>query len=318
MKKSIKTLLALSLAVSTGLGLGTAYAEDGADASESQKLPQITKTLEKTESNAPYPNAEFDFTITPVDGAPNGLLQLTNEGKIVFNNEDTQGTKTLKLTFGDLDDVVPGKYKYTIKETKGNIDGISYDKSEKIFEVTVSIDENGVKSVIAVEVNGEGNQVGEDDTKTNLDFTNTYTTNPLKVTKKLAGNARNLNDKFTFTITINGAEGETYKTNIPGNETITSGQAVNFDLGHEDSVDVYGLSPADTYTVTEDEKDYTSEGEVEDPTAIGDTEKNIIVTNTKTQTVPTGLYDNIAPFALVIVVAGAFAVIYFKRNRQEA
>ena len=78
------------------------------------------------------------------------------------------------------------------------------------------------------------------------EFTNTYNTGGLKITKTINGNACNLEDTFPFRLELSdGSINGTY-----GDLEFTYGVA-EFTLGHEQSVTVTGLHPGTTYTVTE-------------------------------------------------------------------
>lgn len=324
MKKSLKTILALSLALTTGIG--TVYAADGENQTADGINIPLKKTVTRTEEEALYPNATFKFTITPQDGSPANLLTFDdNKDSIEFTNDDQSGDKTLTLKVAQgetLANVIPGDYKYTVAETAGEVDGITYDTTSKTVTVRVynntDVEGNLVdgKSAIAIVEGAEGS----DPTKLEeVSFENKYETHKVEVKKIIEGNAADLTKEFTFTITINGSKGEKYT--VKNGETtaiITSGTPYEVDLGNNETVEIYGLSASDTYTVTEDAEGYTSTGTVEEATAIGKEDKNIEVTNTKTQVIPTGIIENVAPFALALVVGGSFAVIYFKKNRQEA
>ena len=136
--------------------------------------------------------------------------------------------------------------------------------------------------------------------------------------------------KFEFKIKINGTDGERYLvtttkdasgiTTEGANKYTTSGTEVTVKLKHGETIKFAGLTAGDTYTVTETEANtdgYTTTEEVENATALGAADKTQTVVNEFTQDIPTGLIDNILPFIIAIAVGGIFAVIYFKRNKEE-
>lgn len=123
--------------------------------------------------------------------------------------------------------------------------------------------------------------------------------------------------KFEFTITVKGAEGEKYATNK--GVVFESGIPQTVILGHDESIVIYGLSENDTYTVVEnDPGEYTATGEVKEALAMGKDDKTVTVINTLDTTIPTGVIETVAPFALMIVAALGFAVVYFRKRNIEA
>lgn len=75
-----------------------------------------------------------------------------------------------------------------------------------------------------------------------------------------------------------------------------------------------------TYTVTEDSyTDVGYETKYDNQTGtINTAATNVTVTNTKAGTTPGGVIMTIAPYALMVVLAGAFAVVFLtRRNRAE-
>lgn len=98
-------------------------------------------------------------------------------------------------------------------------------------------------------------------------------------------------------------------------------------LGHNQTITIYGLSESDTYTVKEvkantDGYVTTINGEATDN---GETSGNakaadvsIEYKNKKDIATPGGVIMTIAPYALMVVLAGAFAVVFLtRRNRAE-
>ena len=46
-------------------------------------------------------------------------------------------------------------------------------------------------------------------------------------------------------------------------------------------------------------------------------EADVVVTNTKGITVPTGIVMNVAPYALMLAVAGGMGVVFVNRKKEE-
>ena len=91
------------------------------------------------------------------------------------------------------------------------------------------------------------------------------------------------------------------------------------ELGHDASYTITNIPVGVTYTVTEENSGaYTPSYLGETGTIAADTEASATVTNTKNATTPGGVIMTIAPYALMVVLAGAFAVVFLtRRNRAE-
>lgn len=233
----------------------------------------------------------------------------------------------------------PGIYHYTVKEKipaeNDKYEGITYDTNEYDLYVFAEVDTNGkiqIASIIAVK-NGD---------KVDLGFTNDYgktndTTHDVKIVKEVTGNMGDkANDAFNFTVGVNGQAGELYKvvyaatsTAAPTTTSVTSGSTIKIE-GIKDTgyIQIFGLTANDTYTVTED--NYSTSGyktyvgtdkTTENRTATGKVtadNTSVTVENRKDNASPTGVIMTIAPYALMVVLAGAFAVVFLtRRNRAE-
>lgn len=233
----------------------------------------------------------------------------------------------------------PGIYHYTVKEKipveNDKYEGIVYDTNQYDLYVFAEVDAAGkiqIASIIAVK-NGD---------KVDLSFTNDYgktnnTTHDVKIVKEVTGNMGDkANDAFNFTVGVNGQEGEMYKVvyaatsnAAPTTKYVTSGSTIKIE-GIKDTgyIQIFGLTENDTYTVTED--NYSTSGyktyvgtdkSKENRIATGKVTEDgtsVTVENRKDNASPTGVIMNIAPYALMLVVAGAFAVVFLsRRNRAE-
>ncbi|MGF0039257.1 QVPTGV class sortase B protein-sorting domain-containing protein [Peptoniphilaceae bacterium SGI.131] len=293
--------------------------------------PEVTKTLVKTEEKAITPTANFEFVLVPatvaegtkignvpVQAGKKDLLDFKPNNFVSYTAE-TELVKKLNLWLADdLSSFIPGIYRYDLSENKGTVDGMTYDETKYTVDVYVTL-ENGQKQAKAVVYKGEGKTDASqiNDGKSNIEFKNTYKTHKLTVKKVIEGNAADMGKKFKFTITVNGADGEKYATNKE-NLTLTSGQAANVELGHNESIEIMGLSEKDTYTVTEDSQNYTSEGQVSTAQAMGNADKTVTVKNSLTTEVPTGVVETVAPFVVLIGLSLVFAAFYFKKKKNQA
>ena len=126
---------------------------------------------------------KFTFTISAKEGTP-----MPAEDSIEITNADEDHIKS----FGTIKFDEPGTYTYTVKETKGNSGGITYDKTE--HTVTIEVVDNGRGQLVAK----EGSNLIQTEK-----FTNKYKAEgegEVKVQKVLNGREWADDDKFTFTI----------------------------------------------------------------------------------------------------------------------
>lgn len=324
LKKTIRRLGALAMV----LAMAVSVFAVNASAANNPETVTINKVLTKS-ADAPVPNTSFSFKIEAgepgtyqQDGkadiaiTPGTAMQnvTTGAGVEAANKLSVSYTATITLpTY-----TAAGIYSYKVSEVDGEYDGISY--SNKVYTMLVFVD--NTNSVYAVSIDGKG--LG----KENLNFTNEYATKNVTVKKKVEGKQAEMERKFDITITITGTAGKSYtvvKSADPTNPiTITAGTngvaSTTIALGNDETYTVSGLSEGDKYTV--EEKDYSGEGYTVsyDSERVNQTANNntIIVTNTRDAATPGGVIMTIAPYALMVVLAGAFAVVFLtRRNRAE-
>ena len=192
---------------------------------------EATKTL----TGRPMTAGEFDFTVFNGDEVvatgSNAAAADGQAGKITFDAIEYtseslyEDAKEGKATADKLDDSkIVYTYNYTVKETKGAVDGVTATKSE--FKVTVKVTDNndGTLSIAVEPVDGK------------MAFTNTYgegeggkaTVNvngEKQYNKPADSNAPDIAGKFTFTLT--GSEGAP----MPEKTTTTNDASGNVDFG---------------------------------------------------------------------------------------
>lgn len=315
LKKTIRRLGALAMV----LAMAVSVFAVNASAVDATANPQFKKTLTVTGTSAKLQFTEtFNFTVTP-DG------QSTTT---IYDNPGASAITVSPVTFGagattstqDIDVVVdtesfknkPGTYYYIIKETPNATDGMTYSSAAKKLAVQVYADNTITYYVV---------ENGENNAKDNAEFVNAYSAHKLTVKKEIEGTQADPNEAFDIYVTIKGATGETYETNK--GTTLTSGTPAKISLKGGESIEIYNLSAGDTYTVDEDDKYVTSEGyevkgEVTNDTAIGTADAEVTIKNIKYASTPGGVIMTIAPYALMVVLAGVFAVVFLsRRNRAE-
>lgn len=352
LKKTIRRLgaLAMVLAMAVSVFAVSASAEGTTGLAENDSLT-LSKTV-TADGNTYAPNTTFNFAIengsasvgdngkydgnVVYAGVDNGVS--LSENSITFSptkdgiiKSETGKTKTITINTDATAFPHPGVYHYIVKEVapQTGYEGITYDTTERDLYVYV-VTENGVKKVSHV-LMVKANEAAKNGAIVN-DYGKTYdTTHDVTITKELAGDAAyDLENGFSFTVKVTGADGENYKIVVDGKEdTLVSGTTKTITLHANKSATIYGLTETDKVEVTE--ADYTSEGfstsyaytgtkaiTGESGVNVTDDNAKITVTNTKNNTSPTGVIMTIAPYALMVVVAGAFAVVFLsRRNRAE-
>lgn len=316
---------------------------------------RVTITSKLTmDKYAVEPNADFKYTIAPaeaseltntgmpatagVEGAVSLSPSSVNYSAEGLSSEDNAGGVTKTITAQMSVSLVtsrfaaPGIYRYKITQTPPELDGLNVVCKELFLDVYV---ENGNSGLVAKGCTlstaaGSGSKISG--------FENKYVTHKLTITKVVAGNQGDKNKDFEFTVTIKGADGETYKYGTVKNGVTTmnqtttkSGATFTETLKHGESVIVYGLSSEDKFAVTE--ADYHGDGyktsyKIGDGTnstegspiaeeAIGAYDTTVIFTNTKDATVPTDVIRTVAPYVAIVAFAAVMGVVFFRPRRNR-
>lgn len=316
---------------------------------------RVTITSKLTmDKYAVEPNADFKYTIAPaeaseltntgmpatagVEGAVSLSPSSVNYSAEGLSSEDNADGVTKTITAQMSVSLVtsrfaaPGIYRYKITQTPPELDGLNVVYKELFLDVYV---ENGNSGLVAKGCTlstaaGLGSKISG--------FENKYVTHKLTITKVVAGNQGDKNKDFEFTVTIKGADGETYKYGTVKNGVTTmnqtttkSGATFTETLKHGESVIVYGLSSEDKFAVTE--ADYHGDGyktsyKIGDGTnstegssiaekAIGNSDTTVIFTNTKDVTVPTDVIRTVVPYAAIVAFAAVMGVVFFRPRRNR-
>lgn len=240
---------------------------------------------------------------------------------------------------------VPGVYSYTVKEKNGGYSGITYDANTYYMYVSVvNKEEGGVKvdSVVIAKDNGDKiaditNDFGADG---NID-----STHDLTITKSVTGNAGELAKEFTFKISIrpkadtgaNANQEFQLKDASGATKNIKAdGEATSVTLTNTQAVYIYGLTKDYDVFVSENEaglNGYTTTYKITDDGAGNTTADQALtdanakatvnaladgatltIINHRENVTPTGVAMDIAPYALMIVLAGSAAVTFLRKK----
>lgn len=250
----------------------------------------------------------------------------------------------------------PGIYEYTLTETASTLPtGVDADgpfllrvwvvNEEKDGQLTGELVVSGAELYAQT---GEGQY--SEDKQDSID--KEYTTYSLTLTKEIAGKFASKNTPFTFNITFQAPDGENYTgtfyTAYSGTASGDvsdvvfnngSSESVTASLKHDGTITVTGIPSDFTYTISEtDAQGYTTDIVVDDEQAgdAADTEKsvngnmsdattqddkavNVTFTNTSKNdsTVATGVMMDIAPYALLVVVAAAGCFVFLRKRRED-
>lgn len=337
--KMVRKLTALFVAGTMMAAMGTTVM------AESQNVI-ITKKLEK-DANAYAPATTFNFEVEPaagvsgnVDGVaisagiPGGVTFGEGAGSIVSaptagdigKNSIEVGETELTVNTSAFANATPGIYRYAVKETSGEYEGVGYSDETKYFDVYVNSDHEPYAYMF---VSSE-DATAKDETP----FTNTYNhgengVNDLTITKTVKGNQVITGDEFAFKIKVDGADGEMYHV-VYGNgttETLNSGEEKTIYLTADQSATIYGLSSGDTYTVTEDAEskqgyEYTTkiDGVSSDTRSTSGTiseDTTIKFENTRNATTPTGIVTDVAPYVIMVAAAVILGFAFLRKRSYK-
>lgn len=292
--------------------------------------------------NVIIPDMTFTFNVEPVAPSAAQINEGQSEGVaggLVVSApsaaQSADATETATLTTNLSAFTQPGIYLYEVSENKGSTtgiySGIAYPDTKYIVRVYIDgTDSSNLKLAGYVVYNADDPA----ETKINhVTFENTYTTYTLTISKKVAGNQGFDNTKFPFQFSISGPQGKEFNLydNNGDPKVIKAGDPFQIDLSDGESITLTGLSAADAYQIIETTanqdgykttiaSDNTgsvideSKGQVTGSNIGADT--NITYTNTRNTAVPTGIVSSVLPFVMMIVLAGAFALILRKRVRR--
>ena len=329
MKLMKKWIAALTLTGLLAASLGLSAIADTPVTLTGQK---VTKHFEMAEG-LDVPDAEFSFAaIAVTKDAPTVTI-----GSIAYSSADDKGTlstegiytldKDADITFGTFPHA--GTYEYTVTETAGGADDITYDNTRYTMMVYVANDGIGNLAVQNITVEADNGKQAD------LSFTNTYRKNgSLTITKNTVGDLADKTKDFAFTITFikSGTESDSvtsYTGKIGADDVVCKiGEETTFYLHDSESLVFENLPVGTRYVVTEEaaadgytpsvnviengdqtvtdattvEANALSTANVGSSNLVGENENKVEFTNTYGDVPVTGLVLKNLPFLLLIVL----------------
>lgn len=323
MKKILSLLLAVMMimALATTAFAANETAETTAMVSGATTV-KLTKEYTVTGGNT-FPAETLKFTSTPAAGNPDNT------------NVTIADVKVNKASGVEITVAIPsyskvGVYNYTIKETAGNTQGVTYTTEELSIVALVTYNYKDqkldVKCGVAQPEGGEKDSV----------FTNIYDMGSLEISKTVTGNLGDQNKEFNVTVTLTSdkpvwsdityVDGADTKT-ITG-EGWTGNKEVVITLKHSETVKFTNIPAGVTYTVVEDNYtggDKNGENGYDAATYVFSDENksiaksdadSVAITNNKETTIATGVITDSAPYILLIAVCAVAAVLFIIKRRN--
>ena len=328
MKKTTKmkmVLIGLTCLMTVGMQMDV-FADD------TDKVPTVEKVCKHFEmaEGIAAPEVTFSFiaekVTTDAPDATIGTLTYSNADTTTVENGLSSFDKEAEITFGTFPHA--GLYEYTISETAGTGDGITYDTASYNLNVYVVNNDDGSLEVKSITAEKDGEKQNE------LSFTNTYRKNSnLTISKKTEGEYADKTKDFDFTIEFEKAATESDEVDVYtgkiGDETVDCkvGEETTFKLHDGESL-VFNALPAGTrYVVSEvaakdgytpqikvvengkltlersvSEDNGISSAETE-TNLVGENENKVEFTNTYQDIALTGIVLNNWPFIILIILA---------------
>lgn len=295
-------------------------------------------------TGAGVPTGNFTFTVGVPTSVGTGETQgqVADIESVTATSDGSDEELTGTITFADDAFDAVGTYVYTLQENDGGNPDIDYHESDVYtLRVTVlnasSTNPDGETFVIGdVTLQGEN---GKTDT-----ITNEYTTYDLTVTKTVTGDWGVASDSFTFDIEFNNVPASATSFTMDGQEKtfasilnegkyktqftltgVTGGNSIKFE----------GLPSGVTYTITEEnvgaaagyqtsakgtgDTDYTEGKVYNGDMMVSDVAQDITVdyTNTRDPGPATGIVMDVAPYALLVVIAAAGCFVFLRKRRED-
>ena len=239
----------------------------------------------------------------------------------------------------------PGIYRFRVTpdQTDATYSGVNVDETERYIDVYVvypmadgKVNQNAPVEITAVKLANKDSTVTTDGTNVTYDgkqdaYVNTFTTYDVTITKNVAGQMGDKGKEFNFDINVTDPNSTAVLSSV--SLTNASATKANFtpvedesvanvtaDLRHEESVVIKGVPTGATVDIAETNADgyiVSYSDNATDGHATVNANTNITVTNTRNAVTPTGIVMNVAPYALLVVVAAAGCFVFLRKRRED-
>ena len=312
-----------------------------------------TFTIKKayaSNDGATAPKENFTLTATKVSVSKSSIsdTEFKAEGAYeltihdaTFENGDITDFNVKLPNYGK-----PGVFLYKLHENDNGTAGVTYDNNDYYLTVyafnkadsTAKVEANDLQYAVRLDRGLQGNENFEKKVDT---INNSYTAEPLTITKTVNGNMGDRTQPFEFkvvfnadktvksSISVSGDHGEVTGVALDDNNTFTftNTATVNFTLTHGQTMNFLNLPEGVTYkveeiNVPEGYKTYINNADTPATATegtIGNTAVTIGYENVNGDTtIDTGVILDNAPYILMLaVVAGAAMTLVIKKRREE-
>lgn len=268
---------------------------------------------------------------------------------------DSKVSKDVTVNFSGITFPTAGIYRYVITETNPTVAGLETGDANTIYLDVYVTNVAGVAGGCAItyyqmSTSDAAPTYAQDNNKTPTytakftEDTDTYTTYTLTVTKNVEGTMADMTQEFSIDVDFTGLS-EGTKVKVDGVQTAdgasdTGALSVNKSLGDDESMTITGVPADAVYTVVENiakTEGYTTTATVQRGTGtattanvtvadttqtvaqqtMGENDNTVVVTNTKNAVNPTGIILNVAPYALMVVIALAGVVVFLRKRVED-
>ena len=262
-------------------------------------------------------------------------------------------TKSATVTFAPGAYTAPGIYRYTVTETDPSDPDMTCDTDTYTLDVYVTRDETTDAIEVATAVWTRGTPITPTLDKDNnavyganeeqaraakiTGDEDAYTTYSLTVNKTVSGQMADAGRKYDFTVDLAGLDNGA-KVAVDGEKTETGASngvlsLTGIQLQPNDDYDVVitglpsdamytiveSLNESEGYTVTVGDTELTyADGEYSTTQATqGKQNVSVTVNNKRDSVSPTGIVMDVAPYALLVVVAAAGCFVFLRKRRED-
>ncbi|MCD8396282.1 MAG: DUF5979 domain-containing protein [Lachnospiraceae bacterium] len=317
MKKKVLPLMIAAIMAIGGLSITASAANTGTSTVDITKTLTATG-LEDTVFNVTVEEKGYSDVSASVTSQPE-----IGDFSITVEKGETTGTYTIQLP--EYESV--GIYNYEIKETTGNVAGVTYSTATLWLVVTVTNDGNGGFARSAVVYLGSTS--GDKNTQ---EFKNYYDSGTLNVSKSVTGNLGDKTKEFNVTVTFTKGNDVTINSTISYTDGTTTyyiepsdwnGNTATATITVKDGSSVafknipYGI----TYTVEEDDyttvDGYTTTYDASNTGTLNSSEVTVAITNYKNNSAATGVILDSLPYILILAVV-LIGVVYLVLRRRTS